>query len=258
MVYRDQKAGTVERVDDLEARIAAASLTGPIESAGTLVVRGVSLKFATLIGKIIHGRTVPVSLTVESPASQSKVQLNGTLVSLADTPKFKGKIKAEGSSLAAIVIAIGAAGPLPGFVGQTFAAESAVVASAEGAEIKELVVRLGDAEATGGGSVELGETLNVAGRLTVNHVNLDKWAADTGSGSADAFFEGLGEAGKERTHQSLHRSRSGAINAQFEGCQTFAGCGLGDPSNLAGSVNLVLEPSPSRTPLSARCGPVPN
>ena len=241
LVYRDGQAGTVERVDNLEARIAAASLTGPIESSGTLVVRGVPLKFETLIGKIIHGRTVPVSLTLESTAGQGKVRLNGTLVSLAEAPKFKGKIKAEGSSLAAIVAASGAAGPLPGFAGQAFAVEGAVVASAEGAEINELVVRLGDAEATGGGSVELGDTVNVAARLTVNHVNLDKWLEMPAVAPPAPSTKGSAKPEKSgRTKASIALDPAQPPTKSKAGKPSPAAA-MAIPANLAGSVNLVID-----------------
>ena len=235
LVYRDQQAGTVERVDNLQARIAAASLKGPIESSGTLVARGIPLKFGALIGEIIHGRTVPVSLTLESAAAQGKVQINGTLVSLAKAPKFKGRIKAEGNSLAAIVAAIAATGPLPGFAGQAFAAEGAVVASAEGAEVKELMIRLGDAEATGGVAVELGETLTVAGRLAVNHVNLDKWlempAAPAASSDGSEKPE---KSGRIKATISLDPAQPKAARPPPAGAFAI-------PANLAGSVNLVVD-----------------
>ncbi len=232
LVYRDQQAGTVERVDNLQARIAAASLKGPIESSGTFVARGIPLKFEALIGKIIHGRTVPVNLTMETAATQGMVQINGTLVSLAKTPKFKGRIKAEGNSLAAIIAAIATTGPLPGFAGQAFAVECAVVASAEGAEVKELVIRLGDAEATGGGGVELGETLTVAGRLTVNHVNLDKWLEMPAASSN----------GSEKPEKSSRVKASITLDpAKPKAAKPPPAEAFAIPANLAGSVNLVVD-----------------
>ena len=236
LVYRDEQAGTVARVDNLQARIAAASLKGPVEISGTLVARGIPLKFEALIGEIIHGRTVPVSLNLETAAAKGKVRINGTVVSLVKAPKFKGRIKAEGNSLAAIVAAIAATGPLPGFAGQVFAVEGAVVVSAEGAEVKELVVRLGDTEATGTAAVELGETLTVAGRLAVNHVNLDKWlempAVAPPASSSD---------GSEKPEKSGRTKASIALDpAKPKAAKPPPAAAFAIPANLAGSINLVV------------------
>ena len=241
LIYRDQQAGTVERIENLQARIAAASLKGPIESSGTLVARGIPLKFESLIGEVIHGRTVPVSLTLGTAASQGKVQINGTLVSLADAPKFKGKIKAEGNSLAAIVAAATAGGPLPGFASQAFAVEGAVVASAKGIEVKELVMRLGDAEASGVASVEFGEVLTVAGRLTVNHVNLDKWleipaVAPPTPSSKDS--EKPEKNGRTKASITLDPVRPPTKSKPSEPSSATA---LAIPTDLAGSINLVVD-----------------
>jgi len=238
LVYRDQQAGTVERVNTLNAKIAAASLTGPIESSGTLVARGVFLKFTALIGKIIHGRTAPVSLTLQTDSHQGILRLNGTLVSLAKTPKFRGRLMAEGDSLAAIIATTETTGTLPGFAGQAFSLGGTVIADAKGAVIEDLIMRLGDAEATGNATVELGKTVAVAGRLTVNHVNLDKWLALPAVQSSKGSKKPKKKTGRATASITLDPPQSPpkpkAVNPSLAAAMAI-------PANLAGSINLAIN-----------------
>ena len=175
--YRDGRTGTVERITGLDARIEAASLIGPFESSGRLVVRGVPLSYEAAVGKIIHERTVPFGLSLGTKAGETTVRMDGTLVSLTDAPKFKGKVTAAGKDLAGLVRMRQSAGPLPGFLGQPFTVEGDVVASAAGAEVKELSITLGETTASGSAAMDLKEGVAVSTELSVGHVNLDKWLA---------------------------------------------------------------------------------
>ena len=175
VVYRDGQKGTVEKVTVEAATIAAASLSGPFESSGRLTLRGVAFDYEATVGAIIHQRTAPLSLVLGVEAGTTRVQVNGTLVGLAETPKFKGKVKAEGKDLAGLIRMASGEGPLPGFLGQPFGAAGDLVASAAGAEVKDLAVNLGETEAKGTVTVKTENGIATAARLAVRHVNLDKW-----------------------------------------------------------------------------------
>ena len=177
VVYRDIKNGTEERIEDLNARIAAASLNGPFESSGQVRLRGFPLGYDLDVGQIIHGRTVPFGVAIDIAAGAASVKLSGTIVNLAKAPKLKGKFKIEGVNLAGAINTAAPIGVLPGFLGQAFAVEGTVVASADGAEIKDLALRLGVTAATGSITVGLGEKTNIASKITFNHVDLDNLLA---------------------------------------------------------------------------------
>lgn len=239
IIYRDAASGTVERAEKLNARVAAISLKGPIESSGSLIARGLPLSFDASIGEIVHGRTVPINLSLRAPAGGTKVDINGTLVSLTEAPKFKGKIKGEGSNLARLADAAGMPG-LPGFAGQPYGLEGAVVASATGAEVRDLVLRLGESEATGTLDLALGDIPNVAAQIKVNHVNLDKWlampppTAATAEPSA-ATAEGDG-GGRGKATIPLQPARPAAAPAKAK-----AADGLVIPKDIAASANIVVD-----------------
>ncbi len=175
VIYRDSTSGTVERIEGVNARVAAASLSGPFDSSGRLSVRGIPLDYELSVGKVIHGRTVPLSLSVMLAAGDTRIEATGALLGLADAPNFKGKIKVSGKSLAGLArIGVGG-GTLPGFLAQAFRVDGAIAAAAGNVGFKDLSLRLGDAQATGTLSVEMAEATTVTGELAVNHIDLDEW-----------------------------------------------------------------------------------
>jgi len=181
--YRDSRSGEVETVSGINARLAAASLAGPFESKGRLTARGIPLSYDVSVGEIIHGRTVPVSLSMEvgsgeaNGANNAKVRVAGTLTGLATQPKFKGSFQGEGERLSGLIQDIGAAGDLPGFLAQAFEVKGEVSGSATGGNIRNLSLRLGDVNATGVVSVDLAGTPNASASLQVPNINADKWLA---------------------------------------------------------------------------------
>jgi len=174
VTYRDAKGGILERFEKINATFTAASLTGPFESAGEIRTRGVPLNYNLNVGEIIHGRTVPFNLKLGMTPGDLALQLNGTLVGIADAPKIKGKIKGDAKSLAAVIQAI-RPGALPGPLSQAFEIEAGVVADAKGVEAKGFTVKLGSTQASGDMTVSLGKMTNVAVRLAANRIDLDKW-----------------------------------------------------------------------------------
>jgi len=175
LTFRDAAKGAEERLTGINATVAAASLRGPFESAGRLVVRGIPLTYDATVEKIVQGRTLPLSVNIGSAPDGSKLRITGTVVGLQDKPSFKGHIKAEGKSLAGLIRDVAAGGPLPGLLAQPFSAEGVVVASAKSADIKDLILRLGEAKAAGGVSLKLDGKIKAVSTLQVDHVDLDKW-----------------------------------------------------------------------------------
>ncbi len=177
LIFRDNIAGTIEHVEVTQATIAAASLSGPFDSSGKIVARGIPFDYDVSIGEIIHERTVPFGLTLTAASGEASLHASGILLKIAEAPRFKGTVKGKGKRLASLIQSAGGAGPLPGFLAQEFGFEGSVVASAAGAEVKDLVLGLGDARATGALSVEIGDTLDIAAEIALDTVNLDRWLA---------------------------------------------------------------------------------
>ena len=175
LVYRDG-SGKIERLDKINARVAAVSLDGPIESAGSFITKGMPLRYELSIGKVDTIRATPVSASLGSVDGDALINVSGAIVGLSETPKFKGKIKGNGKNLSALAGSL-TGNPLPSLFAQPFGVEGEVVATEKGAEVGDLTLSLGDAHAKGSVSVTLGEKIKAASKLKVSRIDLDQWMA---------------------------------------------------------------------------------
>lgn len=177
VIYRDGVSGTVETVHNINAKVAAASLNGPFDSSGNLIVRGLPLSYDVSLGNVIKGRTVPVSFTVGLLPENGKISASGALTGLNEVPTFKGKIAGNSGRLSDLIHGISAVGELPGMLGQPFAFQAETVANAAGAELSDLKLNLGSTELTGSAKALIAETVDVSLDLSTSSVNLDDWLA---------------------------------------------------------------------------------
>ncbi|MBT4934351.1 MAG: AsmA family protein [Rhodospirillaceae bacterium] len=177
VIYRDAKAGSIERIEKFNATFAAASLDGPFESTGNLFARGVPLEYTVSVGKIIEQRTAPLSLTIGLQPGDTKSTLSGAIIGLNEVPTFKGFLKSTGKNLASLIQSLGPKGRLPGLLGQTFALEGEVEASASELKVANMSVSLGNTTATGSGALKLEENIVVDLELGVDSIDVDKWMA---------------------------------------------------------------------------------
>ena len=185
VVYRDTAAGTVEKVERLNAEITAESLTGPFRADGELVARGVKLGFALSLGRLVEDAAIPVDLSLTS--ASARVVFSGALSAADGTAS--GKLRAEGDDLAAVVRAAVAAGDgpaLPGWLAQEFALDGTVEASAAGVAVDDIVFELGGVRATGTVNVSLGERVRADIALALGRIDLDRWLAmEPGAAESD-------------------------------------------------------------------------
>lgn len=173
VVYRDTPAGTTERVDNLNSRFAAAALNGPMETDGTAVVRGFPISFDISMGNIVHGRTVPLSVEVGVAPGEVKARLSGSIASLRDAPRFKGKLTVKGADLGAFIESLSkGSGDLP-LLKRSFGLAADVQANQKSAEVTSIVVNLADTKGTGKISVALADTINAKAELQFSQLDLD-------------------------------------------------------------------------------------
>ncbi|MEK9752196.1 MAG: AsmA family protein [Rhodospirillaceae bacterium] len=176
VIYRDAKAGVLEAVEGINATIAAASLQGPMESNGSLVVHAIPVNYSVSVGQLIQGRTVPLNARVSLDAGALAVQVSGSVVSLLENPQFKGTLKLAGQDLRAAIAAVGGSSPaggaaLPVDLGAQLAA------SAKAVEFKELALSLAGIQAKGDLQVDLGAKPRFDSRLAINRIDADKLIA---------------------------------------------------------------------------------
>lgn len=194
VVYRNGQTGYVERIESVNAQIAAESLSGPLDSAGSLVLRGMPLDYRLAVSRVIEGRTVPLNMVFESPAGTSKAELSGAIYDLGGTPRFKGKMVASGEELSGLIDGLSGAGTAPAALRAPFRIDSEVTATAESLDMKDAALSLGSLGV--GGAVKLGyaEGMTFDAKLTANRIDLDALlapapASGTAGPSGGASFE---------------------------------------------------------------------
>jgi len=183
LIYLDRTGNLDERIEGINAEIAAASLKGPYQVKGTVETHGIPLTYNVNIGEIIQDRTLTFNIKTGIAPDLVSVQLNGTVLGLPDAPRVKGNIKGGGKNLLKVLDAIGAKG-LPPVIAQAFAFEGTLSGSAIGGDVKGLSMSIADSKIDGDVSVELGTQNSFAVRLNTSQLDVDRWLAEEAAASA--------------------------------------------------------------------------
>ncbi len=221
VIYRDHRKGTVERIEELNATIAAASLQGPFETAGNLLIRGFPVTFDVTVGAVIQERTVPVSVALESDLAGLRVEANGALLGLQEMPKFKGRVAVSGDSLAATLHGLGGSPAAHGSLNQVFALEGELVADSQQLEFTSGDILFAEARGTVVASASPGDALSLSAAISITRVDLDKWLSLPPFDAAAPAQANSDTAGQDKNGKASvplappPRSTAGAGDAAF-------------------------------------------
>jgi len=180
IIYRDARSGWVERISGIDAKLSAESLSGPFDSIGRLNFRGIPLGYEASVGRVINEQTVPLNMVVTGEPGDVRVDVSGAIVELAEAPKFRGKIAANGKMLSHLMTAVGDGGVPPTFFARPFEASGDVTVSAQELSVKHLSIALGALRAEGELAANLAERpISFSTRLIVPKVDLDALLASS-------------------------------------------------------------------------------
>lgn len=183
LVYREAGSETVQRIDRINAEISAGSLEGPFRLAGSLRTRGIPLAVEATVGRISEGASTPISLRVGFAVAETRLELAGTIAQIGTAPRMSGRLKLTGLDLAGFIAGLtgGALAPnaLPPWLGQKFAVDVRLWASAKEASTTDFRAELGDVSATGTLAGTFGGRLKTTAKLRINRIDLDRWLAMT-------------------------------------------------------------------------------
>lgn len=239
LIYRDGRTGRRERMENLNARFAAASLSGPLDSSGSAVVRGVPLSFTVSTGTVVHGRTMPYTVEINVIPGEVKARLSGTLAGLGGTPRLKGKLAVTGADLKRFLGALGDGAALPDPLARSFTAKATLTASAERVGVDKIEVALDGIWATGKASLGLGKKTEAKLALAFSRLDLDRLLkppeAPPAAGKGGAKGRPAKGAGDRRSRTSLKLAPRGRPAAAAK-ASPFA-----LPKDLDASLNLSVE-----------------
>lgn len=173
IVFRDTQEGVVERFEKLSARLAAGSPSGPFESGGDLLYRGVPLGYEVSVGRVIQGRTVPLNMILTAKQGSAKAEVSGAIVDLTAAPRFKGKVVANSDGPGGLIDDMFGAGTAPAFLAEPIRVETEVIVSADDVDMKDVTISLGQLRAAGDAKVTFSKPVNIDAKLVANRIDLD-------------------------------------------------------------------------------------
>ncbi len=141
IVYRDLQRGREEVITGIDARVAAASLNGPVESDGALTVAGHRLAYSLNVAEIVQGRTIPLVFSLKL-GSDTVIRVDGGVVNVPEKPRLRAKITGSGPNVADAIAATGGPSDLPVNLAKPFSVLGNLEASADGGRVEDLEIKL--------------------------------------------------------------------------------------------------------------------
>ncbi len=183
LIYRDVAAGREERIGKLNAEIAAESLKGPFVVAGKAEVRGLETAFEVGLGRLVEDGATSLNLSLGLPGAAAKLQFGGAVSMHQAGTSLRGRLKAEGESLAGLIGALTGGGAAPPVLARPFGLETEVAADSKKASAAGLTLRLGEMSIEGDVAVNLGPPVDARINLSAPRLDLDKLLAEAEAGS---------------------------------------------------------------------------
>jgi len=207
LTYRDSRKNTVERIEAIEARLAAETLMGPFVLRGRATVRGVPLAIETRLGRLDGGSPTPVTATLELAGARAKAEITGRIATGAD-PRADLNVRATGDDLAAAIGALAGGGPGPGLFARKFTLDATVAGDSRAVAVTNLAVVVNNTRLTGAVNARLGTVPQVDASFAVNTLNLESWLAT-------APVRAPGDGVNRGSAQGPDKPSTGAVSSSF-------------------------------------------
>lgn len=172
IVYRDLQRGREQVITGIDARIAAASLNGPVESEGALTMAGHRLAYSLNVAEIVQGRTIPLVFSLKL-GSDTVIRIDGGVVNVPEKPRLRAKITGSGSNVAEAIAATGGPTDLPVNLAKPFTVLGNLEASADGGHVEDLEIKFDTMDFRVSAEVATGEKTVASLAVKSGWVDLD-------------------------------------------------------------------------------------
>ncbi|HWA44429.1 MAG TPA: AsmA family protein [Hypericibacter adhaerens] len=177
-IYRDAAAGSEQKLEALDSEIHVGSLSGPFDATGTATYQGIKARFEANAGALNAGQPATVRLKLGLGDPESTLEFAGMVTTASETgPHLTGKLSAGGNDLSALLKTVSPDSGSNALMKQKFALSADIDAGAQGGSAKNLTLALGDQQATGEATAELGELIKAKLTLSLPGLDLDKLMA---------------------------------------------------------------------------------
>ncbi len=183
LIYRDAAAKSEQKIEALNANLAAASLQGPFGAKGSLIYQGLPATFDVSTGKIDPALPAPVAIALglggAGSQGDAQIKFTGTLAQAADGVSAVGKLEGGSANLAAALEAVapGSGSGAPIALDKPFKIAGDVNYAPAGGKVENFTLSLGDLTAVGDVSFTPGTPSQAAVKLAINRIDLDSLLA---------------------------------------------------------------------------------
>lgn len=175
--YRDSRSGTVERIEGIDARLAAETLKGPFVLRGRAVARGVALQVEARAGRLDEARPTQVSGEVRLTDAAATAKFTGT-VAIGESPRVNLRLDAAGDNLARALGALSGSPVGPALLERKFTLSGAINGDARALAVNDIVLGINGTRVTGAFNASLGTIITVDATIGANMIDLDSWLAE--------------------------------------------------------------------------------
>lgn len=172
IVYRDLQRGREEVITGIDARIAAVSLNGPVESDGALTLAGHRLVYSLNVAEIVQGRTIPLVFSLKL-GNDTVIRIDGGVVNVPEKPRLRAKITGSGPNVADAIAATGGLIDLPVNLAKPFTVMGNLEASADGGRVEDLEIKLDTMEFHVSADIATGDKIVASLSVKSGWVDLD-------------------------------------------------------------------------------------
>lgn len=176
VTYRDSRSGAVERIEGIDARLAAETLDGPFALRGRARVRGIGLELDARSGRIDSGRATPVGGELRLIDAKASAKFNGA-VTTGTAPRLAMKIDAAGDDLAAAIAAVSGGGTGPALLAREFSLATSITADESNVAANDIALAVNGTRVTGAARAEIGTVTRIDATFGANTLDLDAWLA---------------------------------------------------------------------------------
>jgi uncharacterized protein involved in outer membrane biogenesis len=224
--FRNSAKGTVRRIEGVNVRIAAATLSGPFVARGEFRHGGVPIGFDFRSGRIGSGTSTKVALEARFTGAKAKLSYSGLVTPGTPSITVTGKLDAQGPDFGALVAALGRAGggapadqskqkPVPALA-QPFTLTARITGGTDALSVNDIAADMGGTRVSGAVNIAPGAVTNIDGTFKMNRLDLDRWLAGTGTAPA-VGTAGKGGAKAAKDGFSLPRDLSVSLDAVIDG-----------------------------------------
>ena len=169
----------IKNITNINGKFRLASLEGPMDASGKASVGGLPIIFSGSAGKIIQGRTLPITFFSKLEDNSALARFEGAISELSANPKIRGKMSAETKNLGHMVKRIFGNLQTSIPINRDFKFSSQLELHKETVVLEDTLLQTGKTKILGSAKIDFGNKKMARITLSSNSINLDQMLQKT-------------------------------------------------------------------------------